>query len=92
MLVMIPIALGVLGVLMLGCTEAEADQRVAAVYDGLEAAGVAGSVGWAPITVLRGLPAALAEADEAMYAAKRERRALRALPGPRRSEQPTPTG
>ncbi len=66
------------GVLMVGCTEAEAALRVDALYDALERAGVAGSVGWAPITVLRGLPAALAEADEAMYAAKRRRRALRA--------------
>lgn len=66
------------GVLMCNCTEAEADQRVQEIYDALDAAGVAGSVGWAPVTVLRGLPAALAEADEAMYAAKRQRRALRA--------------
>lgn len=68
------------GVLMTGCTEAEAVLRVAALYEALAAADVAGSVGWAPITVLRGLPAALAEADEAMYAAKRERRRLRSLP------------
>ncbi|MCW2777200.1 MAG: domain S-box-containing protein/diguanylate cyclase protein [Frankiales bacterium] len=72
------------GVLLVGCTEAEAEVRVAAIYEALEAAGVAGSVGWAPITVLRGLPAALAQADEAMYAAKRDRRSRRAgLPAPR---------
>ena len=62
---------------MAGCTEDDARPRVADIYDALAAAGVAGSVGWAPITVLRGLPAALAEADEAMYAAKRARRAAR---------------
>ena len=67
------------GVLMVGCTEVQAEGRVSALYDALAAAGVAGSVGWAPISVLRGLPAALAEADEAMYAAKRARRASRAV-------------
>jgi diguanylate cyclase (GGDEF)-like protein len=75
------------GVLMLDCTEAAAAVRIEVLYAALAAAGVAGSVGWAPITVLRGLPAALAEADEAMYAAKRERRALRAIPSPRPEEQ-----
>ena len=65
------------GVLMVGCTELQAEDRVDRIYDALAAAGVAGSVGWAPISVLRGLPAALLEADEAMYAAKRARRALR---------------
>ncbi len=66
------------GVLLLGCTEVEAQGVVERIYAEFEADGVAGSVGWAPITVLRGFPAALAEADEAMYAAKRERRARRA--------------
>lgn len=47
------------------------------LYVELEAAGVAGSVGWAPISVLRGFPAALAEADAAMYVAKGQRRAAR---------------
>ena len=42
----------------------------------LAEARVAGSVGWAPISVMRGFPAALADADQAMYAAKRARRAL----------------
>ena len=65
------------GVLMTGCTEVQAEDRIARLYAALESAGVAGSVGWAPISVLRGFPAALAEADEAMYAAKRARRARR---------------
>ena len=47
------------------------------LYVELDRAGVAGSVGWAPISILRGFPAALADADTAMYAAKRERRASR---------------
>lgn len=68
------------GLLMNGCTQDVAEARVARLYGHLEAAGVAGSVGWAPISVLRGFPAALAEADEAMYGAKRARRARRALP------------
>lgn len=65
------------GVLMRGCTELEAEDAVTRIYDEFELAGVAGSVGWAPITVLRGFPAALAEADDAMYAAKSTRRAAR---------------
>ena len=67
------------GILLPRCTEANAEAVIARIYAELESAGVAGSVGWAPITVLRGFPAALAEADVAMYAAKRERRASRAL-------------
>lgn len=66
------------GVLLRGCDEAYAATRVDQMHAALTEAGVAGSIGWAPITVLRGFPAALAEADEAMYAAKRERRATRA--------------
>lgn len=65
------------GVLMRGCSEIDAVSVVTRIYAEFEAAGVAGSVGWAPITVLKGFPAALAEADAAMYAAKRERRARR---------------
>jgi diguanylate cyclase (GGDEF)-like protein len=75
------------GVLMNGCSEALAEDRVTRLYEHLEQGGVAGSVGWAPISVLRGFPAAVAEADEAMYAAKRARSARRteapALPMPR---------
>lgn len=63
------------GVVMTGCTEEQAAGRIERLYASLERSGVAGSVGWAPISVLRGFPAALAEADDAMYAAKRARRA-----------------
>jgi diguanylate cyclase (GGDEF)-like protein len=64
--------------LLRGCPTARADQAVARMYDALAAAGVAGSIGWAPITVVSGFPAALAEADAAMYAAKAARRRGRA--------------
>ncbi len=65
------------GLLLVDCTEAMAEHFVRRLYGELDAAGVAGSVGWAPISVLRGFPAALLEADAAMYAAKSERRATR---------------
>lgn len=65
------------GVLMRGCDEAYASSRVDQLHAALTQAEVVGSIGWAPLTVLRGLPAALAEADEAMYAAKQARRAAR---------------
>jgi diguanylate cyclase (GGDEF)-like protein len=65
------------GVIMTRCTERSAVDRVERLYGHLADHGVAGSVGWAPLSVLRGFPAALADADEAMYAAKRERRAAR---------------
>jgi diguanylate cyclase (GGDEF)-like protein len=78
------------GILMNGCTEVLAVNRIARLYAHLEEGGVAGSVGWAPISVLRGFPAALAEADEAMYAAKRARNARRGEatppPGPRQGD------
>lgn len=69
------------GILMNGCTELLAESRVEQLYEHLEQAGVAGSVGWAPISVLRGFPAALAEADQAMYAAKRARGGRRQMSG-----------
>lgn len=65
------------GVLLRSCDEAAAVGRVQEMYQAQDDAGVAGSVGWAPFTVLRGFPAALAEADHAMYQAKRERRRRR---------------
>jgi diguanylate cyclase (GGDEF)-like protein len=64
------------GLLLRNCSEATAVERVRQIAHGMTTAGVATSVGWAPVTLVRGLPAALAEADEAMYAAKRERRSL----------------
>jgi diguanylate cyclase (GGDEF)-like protein len=71
------------GVLMPGCTEALAPQRVGQIETLLSAADVKGSLGWAPISVQRGFRAALAEADAAMYAAKRAGGgSVRSTPGP----------
>ncbi|MDO9456242.1 diguanylate cyclase [Nocardioides sp.] len=64
-------------VLLRGCTEAEAVHVVDRIYAALADVGVAGSIGWAPISVLRGFPDALAQADAAMYAAKAVRREAR---------------
>ena len=64
-------------VILRGCTEEDAAVAVERIYAALARAGVAGSVGWAPITVLQGFPAALAEADAAMYVAKAARREAR---------------
>ena len=50
------------------------DDVVARLYAELDKAGVTGSVGWAPISVLHGFPSALADADAARYIAKRDRR------------------
>jgi len=63
------------GVLLRHCDELAAEDRVQEIHRLMGAADVVTSVGWAPITVLRGFPTALAEADAAMYAAKRARRA-----------------
>jgi len=64
-------------VLLRGCTEVEAVVAVDRMYAALAEAKVAGSIGWAPITVLKGFPAAMAQADTAMYAAKATRRQAR---------------
>jgi diguanylate cyclase (GGDEF)-like protein len=61
-------------VLLRDCDEVDASPVVDRMYEALADAGVAGSIGWAPITVLKGFPAALAQADAAMYAAKAARR------------------
>ena len=78
------------GVLLRWCTEAEAAGVIDRMYAALAEARVAGSIGWAPITVLKGFPAALADADKAMYAAKAARRRERvsaplAVPATQRS-------
>ena len=64
-------------VLLRHCTEQDAADVVARMYEALNRFDVAGSIGWAPITVMKGFPAALAEADRAMYAAKAARRGRR---------------
>lgn len=52
----------------------DAQELVDSVYAHLDDAGVAGSIGWAPYTVVKGFPGALRAADEAMYDAKQCRR------------------
>lgn len=65
------------GLILPGITEAAAEGRLGRLHAALDAAGVAGSVGWAPITIVSGFPSAVEAADEAMYAAKKVRRAHR---------------
>ncbi len=62
------------GVLLRGCSEATAASVAVRMDDALTQAGVAGSIGRAPLTVGSGLPVALAAADAAMYRAKAARR------------------
>lgn len=64
------------GILLRDTGVCEARDVVEDIYAAFATAGVAGSIGWAPYTVIKGFPGAVAEADEAMYAAKRRRRAL----------------
>ncbi len=65
-------------VLLRGCPEAAAPAAVARIEAALEDAGVAGSLGWAPLTVRSGLSEAMAAADREMYAVKAARRAGKA--------------
>ena len=65
------------GLLLRGCDRPTAAARVAAVQAALTGVGVPASVGWQALAVGRGVPAALAAADEAMYVVKRERRIAR---------------
>ena len=62
------------GVLLTGCSEEAAEARVAALSVALRRVDVQSCIGWAPISVLTGFPAAQDAADQAMYAAKRTRR------------------
>ncbi len=62
-------------VLLRSCDEAAAPERVEQLRSALSAAGVSGSFGWAPVTVVRGLSGAVADADAAMYVDKRRGRA-----------------
>ena len=65
------------GVLLRDCTGAQAEKVVARLYDALDDAGVAASLGWSPVTVLTGVTAAIDAADSSMYAAKAARRSQR---------------
>ena len=56
---------------------ADAERLVARLETALEEAGVLGSLGYAPYSVVTGFPGACAAADAAMYANKRARRSAR---------------
>lgn len=63
--------------LLRGADTETARRTTSRILRAFDAAGVSGSVGHAPYTIVTGFPGALAEADAAMYAAKRRRRARR---------------
>lgn len=62
------------GVVVVGATRDTGLELVGRAERSMEEAGVAGSFGLAPYTVVSGFPAAWQEADSAMYAMKRMRR------------------
>lgn len=62
------------GVVMIGAGDAHAGKLVARMAAALRAAGVSGSFGHAPYTVVAGFRGAWRSADEAMYEAKRRGR------------------
>lgn len=61
-------------ILLKNCTETQAEAIAERIYANFELSKVAGSLGWAPITVVHGFPEAIAQADAAMYAAKSAKR------------------
>lgn len=62
------------GVIVVGVTPEEAAVSVARAEEALAQAGVSGSFGHAPYSIIAGFPGAWKAADEAMYAEKRRRR------------------
>ncbi len=62
------------GVLLRRCDDRSGAAIADRITDRLVDAGVAASIGWASVTVVRGLAEALQEADAAMYANKQARR------------------
>lgn len=66
------------GIIASSVAPADCDLLVSRILEGFQAAGVSGSVGHAPYTVVAGFPGAFAEADASMYAEKQRRRAARA--------------
>ncbi|MDP1876291.1 MAG: GGDEF domain-containing protein [Actinomycetota bacterium] len=66
------------GILLRGCTTVLAAEVVDRIQQRLDTVGVSGSLGWSPVTLLRGFPDALAYAEEQMYAMKASRRVERA--------------
>lgn len=65
------------GVVMVGASPNHANKLIDRMAKALRAAGVSGSFGHAPYTVVTGFPGAWRAADEAMYEAKRRRRVER---------------
>ena len=61
-------------VVMTGMTPAQTQDLVARIHAAFAQAGVSGSIGHAPYTIVAGFPGAFAEADAAMYEQKRQRR------------------
>ncbi len=61
-------------ILLRNCTEDQAEAIVERIYANFQGSNVAGSLGWAPITVVHGFPEAIAQADAAMYSAKSAKR------------------
>lgn len=71
-------------VVVTGMTPVQTQDLVVRIHATFDAAGVSGSIGHAPYTIVAGFPGAFAEADAAMYEQKRTRRGI---PGRR---PPTP--
>ncbi len=65
------------GVLLSGCTGADAEPAVRRLRTALEAVGVAASLGWSSVVPSGGTAAAVRDADAAMYADKLVRRSAR---------------
>ncbi len=65
------------GIVVLGAQGVPVEQLVDRMERALEAAGVVGSFGFAPISVVAGFPGAWKAADSAMYVEKRRRKAER---------------
>ena len=61
-------------VLVTGMTSAQTHDLVGRIHAAFDLAGVSGSIGHAPYTIVAGFPGAFAEADAAMYEQKRARR------------------
>ena len=61
-------------VVVTGMTPTQTQDLVTRIHATFDAAGVSGSIGHAPYTIVAGFPGAFAEADAAMYEQKRTRR------------------
>jgi diguanylate cyclase (GGDEF)-like protein len=60
------------GLLLPDCPAADAEMIITRIDAALGAAGVAGSLGWAPVTMQNGFDVAITQADAAMYATKQQ--------------------